>query len=206
MMEAENRENNLEEDIGKNLSGRNLIGMSLISFLFYTLTALILYYFFFDDNLLSAFDHGYATSHQILYGILAGVAAAGVIIFFSTRPPVEPVLEDFAVFKVLKNSKFTVFDRVQVSTFAGVGEELLFRGAIQPLIGIWLTSVIFVAIHGYFKFKSAGHILFGLLLFGLSMMLGFLYEYVGLISAMTAHAIYDILMLWWVARLNKSNQ
>ncbi len=206
MMNSDNKENNLEEDIGKNLSGRNLISISLISFLFYTLIALTLYYFFFDKSILSAFEHGYAISIQIVCGLLAGTAAAGVIVFFSTRPPVKPVLDDFAIFKVLKNSNITTFDRVQLSLFAGIGEELLFRGAMQPLIGIWLTSIIFVAIHGYFKFKSAGHILFGVLLFSLSMMLGFLYEYVGLVSAMTAHAIYDILMLWWVARLQKSNQ
>ncbi|MEX0662164.1 MAG: CPBP family intramembrane glutamic endopeptidase [Balneolaceae bacterium] len=198
MMDSESSENE-DVDIGKSLSGQKLMGLSLISFTLYTLTALTLYYFFFDESLLSAFKHGYSISIQVLYGFFAGCSAAGVIIFFSTRPPMGPVLEDFAIFKVLKNSNFTAFDRVQLSLFAGVGEEILFRGAMQPLIGIWLTSIIFVAIHGYFKFKSAGHILFGILLFGLSMMLGFLYEYAGLISAMIAHAIYDIILLWWVA-------
>lgn len=31
---------------------------------------------------------------------------------------------------------------------AGAGEELLFRGAVQPLAGLWLTSVIFTALVG----------------------------------------------------------
>lgn len=203
MMDSESFESGDDADFGKDLSGRNLMGLSLISFVLYTLTAFTLYYFFFDENLLSAFDHGYLISTQILYGFLAGCLAALVIIFFSTRPPMGPILEDFAIFKVLKNSNFSAFDRTQLSIFAGVGEEILFRGALQPLMGIWLTSIIFVAIHGYFKFKSTGHILFGILLFGLSMMLGFLYEYIGLISAMVAHAIYDIILLWWVARKKK---
>lgn len=200
MMESENTDKETELDIGKDLSGRNLMGLSLISFILYIITALTIYYFFFDESLFSAFDHGYSIINQIGIGILAGAAAAGVIIFFSKNPPMGPILEDFAVFKVLKNSSFSTIDRIQLSLFAGIGEEILFRGAIQPLIGIWLTSIIFVAIHGYFKFKSAGHILFGLLLFSLSMLLGFIYEYVGLISAMAAHAVYDIIMLWWVAR------
>lgn len=194
MKESKNHEN-----IGKGLSGRNLIGLSLISFTLYILSTLTLYYFFFDENILSAFDHGYSVANQIWVGVFAGSATAGVIIFFSTRPPMGPILEDFAIFKVLKNSNLSAFDRVQLSLFAGAGEEILFRGGIQPLIGIWATSIIFVAIHGYFQFKSVGHILFGVLLFGLSMMLGFLYEHIGLISAMAAHAIYDIILLWWVA-------
>lgn len=201
MMDSENSENDISEDIGKDLSGRNLIALSLISFILYLLSALTLYYIFFESNLLSAFEHGYSAINQIGIGLLAGGIAAGVIIFFSTRPPMGPILDDFAIFKVLKNSNFSAFDRIQLSLFAGTGEEILFRGAIQPLIGIWATSIIFVAIHGYFKFKSAGHILFGILLFALSMMLGILYEYAGLISAMSAHAIYDIILLWWVARL-----
>ena len=32
---------------------------------------------------------------------------------------------------------------------AGIGEEVLFRAGIQPLIGIWPTSVLFVLLHGY---------------------------------------------------------
>jgi len=34
----------------------------------------------------------------------------------------------------------------------------------------------------------------------LSMMLGYLYELSGLISAMSAHAIYDLVMLEWAKR------
>lgn len=80
-----------------------------------------------------------------------------------------------------------------------MGEELLFRGAIQPLIGIWFTSLIFIAIHGYIGFRSFGQALFTLLLFGLSMLLGWLFMVIGLVAAMTAHAVYDLLMLWWVS-------
>ncbi|MBK7566807.1 MAG: CPBP family intramembrane metalloprotease [Bacteroidetes bacterium] len=31
-----------------------------------------------------------------------------------------------------------------LSFCAGVGEELLFRGAIQPWLGIWLTALLFI--------------------------------------------------------------
>lgn len=183
----------MEED----LTGTNMLGMSLLSFLFYLSLSLLLIYFFHEDGFLTIFDHGYSITVQMLIGISAGIAAALVVMYFSSRSPIADVLDDYALFRVIANTRFSTFDRVQISLFAGAGEEILFRGAIQPIFGIWITSILFIAIHGYFKFKSAGHILFGLMLFSLSMMLGVLYEVSGLISAMTAHAIYDLVMLEW---------
>ncbi|MDZ7757073.1 MAG: CPBP family intramembrane glutamic endopeptidase [Rhodohalobacter sp.] len=186
----------LEED----LTDTNMFGMSLLSFLFYLGLSLILIYIFHEDGFREIFEHGYSITVQIAIGISAGIAAALVVMYLSSRSPIADVLDDFALFRVIANTKFSPFDRVQISLFAGAGEEILFRGAIQPILGIWITSIIFIAIHGYFKFKSAGHILFGLMLFSLSMMLGFLYEFSGLISAMAAHAIYDLVMLEWAKR------
>ena len=186
----------LEED----LTGTNMLGMSLLSFLFYLILSLLLIYFLHDGGFWSIFEHGYSITVQMAIGLSAGVAASFVVMFLASRSPIADVLEDFALFRVIAKTEFSPFDRVQISFFAGTGEEILFRGAIQPILGIWVTSIIFVAIHGYFKFKSAGHILFGLMLFSLSMMLGVLYETSGLISAMAAHAIYDMVMLEWAKR------
>lgn len=36
---------------------------------------------------------------------------------------------------------------------SAVGEELLFRGALQPLIGFWPTAILFGALHGGFTPK-----------------------------------------------------
>lgn len=189
---------NFDDEPGLELTGRQLLNMSAGSLVIYLFIATLLFYFFHDGGLFEVFMHGYSLGIQLLSGTIAGAASAAVIVIFSTRKPVGPVLDDFSIFRILKKTNFSWFDRVQVSIFAGVGEELLFRGAIQPLIGVWLTSIIFVAIHGYISFRTAGHILFTLLLFGLSMMLGYLYIHVGLVAAMAAHGVYDLLMLWWV--------
>lgn len=174
--------------------------MSMASLVLYLTIATLLFWFFHDGDLFGAFDSEFSLTMQLLYGTGAGIASAGIIAFFSSVPPVKDALNDFSIFRILSRTKFSWPDRIQVSFFAGVGEELLFRGAIQPLIGIWLTSLIFIAIHGYIGFRSAGQILFTLLLFGLSMLLGWLFMAIGLIAAMTAHAVYDLLMLWWVAK------
>ncbi len=181
------------------LTGKKLLTMSVISFVVYISVAWLIYWLFMDDHLMIAFEHGRPVLVQIGTGVIAGLAAAGIIMFLSGREPLVSVLDDFAIFKAISEIKFSPFDRIQISLFAGVGEEILFRGAIQPLLGVWITSVIFIGIHGYFKFKSAGHIFFGLMMFGLSVMLGYLFEFAGLVAAMTAHAVYDVVMLWWVS-------
>lgn len=201
MMNSDDPDQHLPED-NFDMTGRELLGLSLASLVFYLFLATLLFYFFHDEGLFAVFFGGESFPYQLAVGSLCGLAAAGVIIFFCTRSPMKDVLDDYTIFRVISRAEFSSFDRIQVSVFAGVGEEVLFRGAIQPLLGIWVTSILFVAIHGYFKFKSAGHILFGVLLFLLSMMLGVLFETVGLVSAMAAHTVYDLVLLWWVKHRN----
>lgn len=177
------------------VSSGQLLGLSVVSALVYLLAAIWIYNVFYEDSIKRAFEHGWSTSGQLAIGVAAGYLAAILIDRTIKRPPVSEILNDFYIVNLVSQSRFTVFDHIQLSLFAGVGEELLFRGAIQPLIGIWLTSLIFIAIHGYFKFKSTGHLLFVVMMFALSMVLGYLFEYVGLISAMGAHAVYDVIML-----------
>ncbi len=170
----------------------------MMSAVVYLLLAYLIFRYLRETSLAEAFMHGYSLQNQLLIGIAGGGAAAGVISLIASRPPVSGVLNDFHIVRIISQLRLTAFDRIQLSAFAGAGEELLFRGALQPLLGIWLTSLIFVGIHGYFKFKSAGHMVFGFIMFGLSVMLGYLFEYAGLIAAMTAHAVYDIIMLKFV--------
>jgi hypothetical protein len=182
-------------DDSQQIPSKELLMISAISGITYLFLAFLIYCYIHNENLLIAFEHGYSTVSQLVIGIGAGGAAASAIAFLINRPPISGVLHDFYIVDIVSKMKLSRFDRIQLSAIAGVGEELLFRGAIQPLLGIWITSFIFIGIHGYFKFKSVGHLLFGLTMFGLSMLLGYLYEYSGLIAAMSAHAIYDVIML-----------
>lgn len=177
------------------ISSREWLALSMISAVVYILLAYLIFYFLRDMSMQQALSKGRPLMVQLGAGIAAGILLATVIRFIMKRPPVSGVLDDFYIVRMLSRTRLTPFDRTQISLFAGVGEELLFRGAIQPILGIWFTSVIFVGLHGYFKFKSLGHLAFGLMMFGLSLALGYLFEYVGLVAAMSAHAVYDMIML-----------
>lgn len=195
--DSHNRER--EPEPQHNLSGRGLFTLSLVSSAVYLVLAWLIFHYFHGAGLGTAFGHGFSVTGQLVAGMAAGGVAAGLVRFFADRSPVSDVLRDYYLVRVIERTEFSALDRIQLSLFAGAGEELLFRGAIQPLLGLWITSALFVGIHGYFKFDSAGHWLFGALMFGLSSMLGLLFDSAGLISAMTAHAVYDMVMLWWVA-------
>lgn len=170
--------------------------LSLLSAAVYGLLAFLVFYFFRDTGLLSAFEHGCPPLVQLAIGGFTGGVASLVIWLVVIRSPVRKVLDDFHLIQAISRASFTPFDRIQLSLFAGAGEELLFRGALQPLLGIAATSVIFVGLHGYFKFSSPAHLLFGAVMFGLSVGLGYLFEQAGLLAAMSAHAVYDMLMLY----------
>ncbi|MDX1636521.1 MAG: CPBP family intramembrane glutamic endopeptidase [Balneolaceae bacterium] len=178
----------------------DLLVLSVISFLVYAAIAWVIFTFLHEGPMLETLTTGISPGNQLLIGLMSGAFCAVTISFFADRSPLSGVLDDFYLFRVISQTPFSWFDRIQLSLFAGVGEELLFRGAVQPVLGIWMTTIIFVGLHGYFKFQKPGHILFGALMFGLSMVLGYLFEYAGLLAAMSAHAVYDVIMLHWVSR------
>jgi hypothetical protein len=83
---------------------------------------------------------------------------------------------------------------------AGVGEEILFRGAIQHYIQLWPTAVIFVLIHGYLNIKDKTMFTFGVFLIFISGSFGYLYKFLGIYSAISAHFIYDVIMFAYMKR------
>ena len=71
---------------------------------------------------------------------------------------------------------------------AGIGEEALFRGAIQPRIGIVLTSVLFALVHSQY---GLSYVIIGLFLVGV--VLGIERKYFGTTAAMITHAMFNVI-------------
>ncbi len=69
---------------------------------------------------------------------------------------------------------------------AGVGEELLLRGALQPRFGIVLTSVLFALLHTQYGFSWT---VVGL--FGVGVLLGIERKRYGTTAAIITHALYN---------------
>jgi uncharacterized protein len=75
-----------------------------------------------------------------------------------------------------------------VGVGAGLGEETLFRGAVQPALGIAATSVLFASMHVQY-----GPSLLLVYVFLLAIGLGFLRKYINTTASFLAHAGYNSL-------------
>ena len=76
---------------------------------------------------------------------------------------------------------------VVLGASAGIGEEAIFRGALQPRYGIIMPSVLFTMLHG----PQYGFNLALLGLFGVSIILGLLRMQVNTTAAMITHALFN---------------
>ncbi len=75
-----------------------------------------------------------------------------------------------------------------VGLSAGIGEELLLRGAIQPRMGILLTAALFALLHTQYglSFVNLG-------VFGIGVLLGLERKYFGTTAAIITHALYNFI-------------
>src|SRR5207247_4258871 len=74
-----------------------------------------------------------------------------------------------------------------ISLSAGIGEEILFRGALQPILGIWWTSFIFTVAHfwsGQFQSMNWQKLIYAASVFVTGLLLGYVFSEIGLIAAM----------------------
>ena len=77
---------------------------------------------------------------------------------------------------------------VVIALAAGIGEELLFRGALQPEIGLLPASLVFGALH----MGGRGTLTFGCWVALMGAALGWLAAATGgLLAPVVAHAVYD---------------
>ena len=69
---------------------------------------------------------------------------------------------------------------------AGIGEEITMRGALQPRLGLVLTSMLFASLHIQYSW-------FGMtVIFALGVILGMIRQRTSTSAAMAVHVIYDI--------------
>lgn len=73
---------------------------------------------------------------------------------------------------------------------AGIGEEILFRGALQPVLGIWFTSLLFAVVHVQYGLLNPAT----LVLFLLALILGRIKQRHNTTVAILVHFGYDLVL------------
>jgi uncharacterized protein len=83
----------------------------------------------------------------------------------------------------------TVGEWLILALAAGIGEEVLFRGALQPVFGLWLTSIVFAVVHVQYGLSPVT--LFVVLL---ALILGLIRRRTNTTVAIFVHVGYDFVL------------
>ncbi len=127
-------------------------------------------------------------------GLLGVLFVYGIILSFIVSLFLPQQAETIEALNRANNSIATTFSTLPLafilSASAAIGEELLFRGALQPVFGNMFISVFFALLHVQSLFSPAI-----MLLFGISLLLGIIRNRASTSAAIIAHFIYNFVQL-----------
>lgn len=146
-----------------------------------------------DISLAEVFEVETPDLYSIPNFLSAGIFFGLLVIWLTELSFFAESLEKYR--NLLSNFKLNRGQVIFLSICAGVGEEIFFRGAVQEVMGILITAVVFVAIHGYFSVKDWKVNIFAVLLTGFIIFLGWGAEEFSIYHAMAGHFAYDLVLL-----------
>lgn len=92
----------------------------------------------------SLFVHPAAVPLDLVLGIGGGVVVAGLWqVVAALVPPVAALERDLAG----RVGPLTTSEALGLAALSGIGEELFFRGAMQPTLGLLGTTLLFAVMH-----------------------------------------------------------
>ena len=146
----------------------------------------------------------FAPGEPLVLGLGLGVTAAcGTVVLgliaYKVLPVFRKLSEELAPLVV---DGTRARDLVVLAALSGVGEEVLFRGALQPEIGIVASSILFGALH---VGPDRRYLLWTLWAVGAGFLFGALYGWTGgILAPVVAHALHNAatLLLWRRHRLD----
>jgi len=145
--------------------------------------------------LLAATEAGGSVARQVSWGVAIGLAIS---------VPAWIVVLNLQSLTAFKSQMLELANRIDlrglnplwIGLCAGVGEEVLCRGALQPLLGIWWTSLLFTLAHyrtGSFRSMNRTKWGYAGLVFLASMLMGYVLIEFGLVAAAVSHSVVDVI-------------
>lgn len=166
--------------------------LGIITLLVFPVPALWTLWYFEDLSPWKVLDFGAVIDPKTLLGLSWGFIFAVFSMFCFQSKIFGHELQKQE--KLILSMNLNLFDKLFLSFCAGFGEEILFRSGIQHWLGIWITSVLFVAIHGYLDPRNWRLSLYGLLILPFIVTLGFWLEPMGIWFCIAAHFGYDLML------------
>ena len=128
----------------------------------------------------------------IIYGVFMGIAYGLIAYRIMSIPFFDKV--PLKINRLVKEMKLKTSDGIFLSICAGVGEELLFRAGIQSFLGVIVTSILFVALHGYLNPFNLRFSVYGLIVLPFILLISIGLDPFGIWFCIAAHFAYDAVL------------
>jgi CAAX protease family protein len=134
------------------------------------------------------------TAQDVVWGIGIGllliVASLVMVQIWSLLVPADQFEQQNAVADQIAHAFNTLPLALLISGMAATSEEILLRGALQPVFGLVFASIVFALIHLQYALTPAA-----LIVFVVGLVLGWLRRQRNTSSAIIAHFVYDLVQL-----------
>ncbi|MEO8393473.1 MAG: type II CAAX endopeptidase family protein [Chloroflexota bacterium] len=134
------------------------------------------------------------TRQDINWGIGVGLLLFGLVIatslVWSRLVSAQEMQQQTAAADQLAQSINSLPMALITSAIVATAEEIFFRGALQPVFGIWLTSLFFAVIHTQYTLTPAT-----LIVFVTSLGLGWLRQRYSTSASILGHFVYNFIQL-----------
>ena len=121
-----------------------------------------------------------------LAGLTLGLAIYAGMLFSASVLPSTAAMDESGARLLFATFERSLPAALLLAILAGAGEEILYRGALQPVFGLVLTSVLFTLLHTQYGFSREM-----LILFFVSLGFGLTRRRFNTTVAIIAHAAYD---------------
>ncbi len=180
------------------MTKRSLFVLAFGSLLVFTLLGWIILGYFGPVSLGSMLAQGLQPGMQLLIGLALGTLIGFLAWSIVTLPFLRNTRRFFV--DIIGPLELTWIEVIIISCCAGIGEEILFRGAIQPHLGIIWTSILFVALHGYINPFNLSMTAYGIFMVLAICFLGWAALRYGLITVIVAHTVIDVILLYLLTK------
>ncbi len=186
------------------MSKSKLFLLGVITLTVFPLVAFLVHLMCSEESFITIFNSDYSLIFEMVLGSVLGLVIA--ILGWLILNHQYIAKETNRYIEIFNETSLTPFLIIFVSLSAGVGEEIFFRGVLQRYLGVIITSFFFVGIHGYLNPKNLKITIYGLYMVLVICIVGYCSQEVGLISAIVAHSVIDIVLLTLIkVRLRKGN-
>ena len=125
---------------------------------------------------------------SVAFGLLVWLVAVAML--WQALSPPDVYEEQTQATDALAGGITTLGMAFALSASAAIGEEIAFRGALQPVFGFWATALCFTLFHSQYTLTPAW-----LLIFGVAVALGWVRQRYNTGAAILAHFLYNFVQL-----------